>query len=114
MDEAMHDLTLVVTGIYGKRLPPQSGAPLRIVTPWKYGYKSPKSVVRITLTRERPPTFWNSIQANEYSWLSNVEPDVPHPRWSQKTERLLGTGGRRPTLPYNGYAAEVARLYAKK
>ncbi|RMG16611.1 MAG: protein-methionine-sulfoxide reductase catalytic subunit MsrP [Planctomycetota bacterium] len=113
LDEAAHDLTLVATGVYGRRLPPQSGAPLRIVVPWKYGYKSPKSVVKMTFTKKRPPTFWNQLQPDEYSWLSNVNPEVPHPRWSQKTERVLGTGARRPTLPYNGYGEQVARLYRK-
>jgi len=111
LDEAMNELTLVVTGVYGRRLPPQSGAPLRIVTPWKYGFKSPKSVVAMELTRERPPTFWNDAVPDEYSWLSNVEPDVPHPRWSQATERLLGSGDRVPTRLYNGYAEQVAHLY---
>lgn len=111
LDEALNDLTLVTTGIYGKRLPPQSGAPLRIVTPWKYGYKSPKSVVRMVLTKSRPPTFWNQAQQNEYSWLSNVEPEVPHPRWSQATERILGKEGRRKTVIYNGYGDQVASLY---
>ena len=112
LDEARHPLTLLATGIYGKRLAPQSGAPLRVVVPWKYGYKGPKSVVRITLTHERPPTFWNDLQPAEYSWLSNVDPHTPHPRWAQTHERLLGSGERRATQPYNGYGESVARLYA--
>lgn len=112
LDEAMHDLTLVATGIYGKRLPPQCGAPLRLVVPWKYGFKGAKSVVRVEVTRARPRCFWNDLHPDEYSWSSNVEPDVPHPRWSQATERLLGSGDRVPTLPYNGYGEQVARLYA--
>ena len=112
LDEALHDLTLVATGMYGKRLPPQCGAPLRVVVPWKYGFKGPKSVVKLTLTAERPPTFWNDAYPQEYSWLSNVDPSVPHPRWSQATERLLGSGEQVPTLPLNGYAEQVAKLYA--
>jgi sulfoxide reductase catalytic subunit YedY len=111
LDEASHDLTLLATGVYGRRLPMQSGAPLRVIVPWKYGYKGAKSVVKITLTADRPPTFWNDQQPDEYSWLSNVEPDVPHPRWSQATERIVDTGERIPTLPYNGYAEQVAGLY---
>jgi methionine sulfoxide reductase catalytic subunit len=111
LDEALNDLTMVVTGIYGKRLPPQSGAPLRIVTPWKYGYKSPKSVVLMKLTKERPPTFWNQAVQKEYSWLSNVEPEIAHPRWSQKTERILGSNTRRPSVRFNGYGDQVASLY---
>lgn len=111
IDEAMNDLAFVATGLYGKRLTPQNGAPLRVVLPWKYGYKGPKSVVHITLTKKRPPTFWNDLQPGEYPWLSNVDPGTPHPRWSQATERLLGSGDRIPTEPYNGYGAQVARLY---
>lgn len=111
MDEAMHALTLVATGIYGRPLPRQHGAPLRIVVPWKYGYKSPKSIVKIELVAEQPPTFWEKVAPEEYPFLSNVNPAVPHPRWSQASERLLG-GGRRATLAYNGYGAYVARLYA--
>lgn len=112
LDEAMHDLTLVATGIYGRRLPPQCGAPLRLVVPWKYGYKGAKSVVRLSLTSARPRTFWNDLYPHEYSWESNVDPAVPHPRWSQATERLLGSGDRVPTQPFNGYGEQVARLYA--
>ncbi len=110
LDEAMHDLTLIVTGLYGKPLPKQNGAPVRIVVPWKYGYKSPKSVVRIELLAEQPKTFWETLQPAEYPFESNVDPLVPHPRWSQATERLIDTGTRIPTQPYNGYR-EVAALY---
>lgn len=114
LDEAMHPLTLVVTGVYGRRLPPQSGAPLRIIVPWKYGYKSPKSVVSMQLMPEQPPTFWNDEVPAEYSWLSNVDPKVPHPRWSQASERVLGLDEERATLPFNGYGDQVAKLYAPK
>ncbi len=111
MDEAMHELTLLVLGMYGRPLPKQNGAPLRVIVPWKYGYKSPKSIVRIEFTETRPRTFWNDLAPDEYSFLSNVDPKVPHPRWSQATERVLGTDERVATLPYNGYAEQVARLY---
>ena len=111
MDEAANELALLVTGIYGKPLPPQHGAPIRIVVPWKYGYKSIKSVVRIEFVKQQPPTFWNDLQPQEYGFLSNVNPEVPHPRWSQATERMLGTDERRPTLLYNGYGEWVAHLY---
>lgn len=112
MDEAMHDLTLAVVGLYGRELTPQNGGPLRIIVPWKYGYKSPKAIARIEFVARRPHTFWNDLQPREYPFLSNVDPSVPHPRWSQATERLLDTGRRIPTLPYNGYADLVASLYA--
>jgi sulfoxide reductase catalytic subunit YedY len=111
MAEAMHELTLLAVGIYGHTLPPQHGAPLRLVTPWKYGYKSIKSVVRIELTETQPATFWNTLVPNEYDFLANVNPHMPHPRWSQATERMIGSNERRPTLPYNGYGAYVAPLY---
>ena len=111
LDEAMHPLTLLVTGIYGHGLPVQHGAPLRVIVPWKYGYKSPKSFVRVEFTRDQPATFWNDLQPTEYSFLSNVEPDKPHPRWSQAREQDLATGDWRPTQLYNGYADQVARLY---
>jgi len=111
LDEATHPLALLVTGIYGHGLPMQHGAPLRVVVPWKYGYKGAKSVVRVEFTREQPRTFWNDLQPAEYPFLSNVEPDVPHPRWSQASERDLASGDRLPTLLYNGYAEQVARLY---
>lgn len=111
MDEAMHDLTLVATGIFGAPLPKQHGAPVRIVVPWKYGYKSPKSIVRIELVRERPPIFWHDLQPSEYRFFSNVNPDVAHPRWSQAKEELIGEGRRVPTRLLNGYAEWVADLY---
>jgi sulfoxide reductase catalytic subunit YedY len=115
LDEAMHPLTIMATGIYGKDIPKQNGAPLRLVVPWKYGYKSIKSVVRITLTDTQPPTSWNKANAGEYGFYSNVNPEVDHPRWSQAGERVIGGGlfsKRIPTLMFNGYEAEVAELYA--
>ncbi len=114
LDEAMHPLTLMATGMYGKPLPKQNGAPLRLVVPWKYGFKSIKSVVRITLTESQPPTTWNMMAPDEYGFYANVNPNVDHPRWSQATERLLGSGlfaGSRPTRMFNGYEEEVAELY---
>ncbi len=111
LDEAVHPLTLLVTGIFGHGLPAQHGAPLRVIVPWKYGYKSPKSFVRVEFTKEQPGTFWSDLQPREYPFLSNVEPDVPHPRWSQATEQDIATGDRFPTQPYNGYARDVADLY---
>ncbi|GIW41838.1 MAG: hypothetical protein KatS3mg076_2415 [Candidatus Binatia bacterium] len=111
IDEAFHPLTLVVLGMYGRVLPNQNGAPVRIVVPWKYGFKSIKSIVRIRFVREQPRTSWNVAAPHEYGFYANVNPDVPHPRWSQKYERRLGELGRRPTLPFNGYAEEVAHLY---
>jgi sulfoxide reductase catalytic subunit YedY len=113
MDEAMHPLTMVVTGIYGKPLPKQQGAPVRIVVPWKYGYKSIKSIVKMDFVREQPKTFWETLGPDEYPFESNVNPKVPHPRWSQATERVVDTGDRVKTFLYNGYANEVAKLYAK-
>lgn len=111
MDEARHELAFVAVGIYGHGLPMQHGAPWRLALPWKYGYKGPKSVVEIELTRARPKTFWNEAQPEEYGFYSNVEPEKPHPRWSQKWERDIGTGEMRDTLLYNGYAEEVGSLY---
>jgi sulfoxide reductase catalytic subunit YedY len=111
MTEAMNELTLLATGIYGHRLPPQHGAPIRLVVPWKYGYKSIKSIVRIEFVAGQPPTFWNDLIPQEYGFTSNVDPTVPHPRWSQETERLIGTGDRVATLPFNGYGEWVAHLY---
>jgi len=111
MAEAMHELTLLAVGIYGHTLPPQHGAPLRLVIPWKYGYKSAKSIVRIELTETQPATFWNTLVPHEYDFPANVNPSVPHPRWSQATERMIGSAERRPTLLYNGYGAYVAQLY---
>ena len=114
MDEALHPLTMVVTGIYGKPLPKQHGAPLRIIVPWKYGYKSIKSIVKIQFIDKQPKIFWEALQPAEYPFESNVDPSIPHPRWSQATERLIDSGDRVKTLPYNGYADQVAKLYAKK
>ncbi len=111
LDEARHDLAFVVTGIFGEPLPKQHGAPWRLALPWKYGFKSPKSVVRIEFTREPPPTFWSSVQPTEYGFYSNVNPGVPHPRWSQALERPLGTNERIPTELFNGYAEFVSELY---
>ncbi|MCJ7871273.1 protein-methionine-sulfoxide reductase catalytic subunit MsrP [Marinovum sp. 2_MG-2023] len=114
LDEAMHPLTIMATGIYGKDIPNQNGAPLRLVVPWKYGFKSIKSVVRITLTDEEPPTSWNKANAREYGFYSNVNPEVDHPRWSQASERRIGGGlfaKREPTPMFNGYQEEVASLY---
>ncbi len=115
LDEAMHPLTLMATGIYGKPIPNQNGAPIRLVVPWKYGFKSIKSIVRITLTDREPPTSWNKANAAEYGFYSNVNPEVDHPRWSQATERPIGGGffaKRQPTLMFNGYEKEVASLYS--
>lgn len=112
MDEAMHPLTLLTTGLYGRELPPQDGAPVRLIIPWKYGFKGIKSIVKITLTDKQPPTSWNKYGPEEYGFYANVNPDHPHPRWSQATERRIGEGGRRKTLPFNGYADQVASLYA--
>ncbi len=111
MDEAMHDLTLISTGLYGKELLPQSGAPLRLVVPWKYGFKSIKSIVRIDLVDEMPDSLWMNAAPNEYGFYANVNPEVDHPRWSQASERRIGELGRRKTLMFNGYAEEVADLY---
>ena len=114
LDEAMHPLTLMANGIYGKQIPNQNGAPLRLVVPWKYGFKSIKSIVKITLTDTMPPTSWSLANAREYGFYSNVNPQVDHPRWSQATERRIGGGlfaKRQPTLMFNGYEAEVADLY---
>ncbi|KIC10486.1 sulfoxide reductase catalytic subunit YedY [Leisingera sp. ANG-M1] len=114
LDEAMHPLTMMATGIFGKPLPNQNGAPLRLVVPWKYGFKSIKSVVRITLTDEEPPASWNVANPREYGFYSNVNPNVSHPRWSQASERRIGGGlfaSRQPTLMFNGYETEVASMY---
>ena len=111
LDEAMHDLTILATGLYGEPLPPQNGAPIRLVVPWKYGFKSIKSIVRISLVPNQPPTLWNTIAPNEYGFYANVNPEVDHPRWSQGTERRIGETGRRDTLYMNGYADEVMPLY---
>ncbi|MDW3117832.1 MAG: protein-methionine-sulfoxide reductase catalytic subunit MsrP [Roseovarius pacificus] len=114
LDEAMHPLTIMATGIYGRDIPKQNGAPLRLVVPWKYGFKSIKSVVRVTLTDKEPPTSWNKANPGEYGFYSNVNPQVDHPRWSQATERRIGGGLFSPrveTLMFNGYGDEVAGLY---
>jgi sulfoxide reductase catalytic subunit YedY len=113
MDEAMNPLTLVVTGMYGKPLPKQNGAPIRIIVPWKYGYKSPKSIVRIDFVAEQPKTLWETLAPDEYPFESNVNPKVPHPRWLQSTERIIDTGNRVNTQLYNGYGDYVAKLYTK-
>ena len=112
IDEAMHPLAILVTGLYGKALPNQNGAPLRLVVPWKYGFKGIKSIVKIRLTETQPPTTWNLAAPEEYGFYANVNPAVDHPRWSQASERRIGELRRRPTLPFNGYADEVAGLYA--
>ncbi len=116
LDEAMHPLTILATGLYGETLPNANGAPIRLVVPWKYGFKSIKSIVRITLTETQPPTSWNESASHEYGFYANVNPEVDHPRWSQATERRIGEGGlfpkRRPTLLFNGYGDEVASLYS--
>lgn len=116
IDEAMHPLTLLAVGVYGKTLPTQNGAPIRLLTPWKYGFKSIKSIVEIRLTEQQPPTTWNLAAPNEYGFYANVNPQVDHPRWSQATERVIGSAGltsvkRQPTLLFNGYADQVASLY---
>ena len=114
LDEALHPLTIMATGIYGRDIPNQNGAPLRLVVPWKYGFKSIKSIVKITLTDKEPPTSWNIANPREYGFYSNVNPEVDHPRWSQASERPLGGGlfaRRIPTLMFNGYAEEVGDLY---
>lgn len=114
LDEAMHPLTIMATGVYGRPIPNQNGAPLRLVVPWKYGFKSIKSIVRITLTEDEPPTSWNMANPGEYGFYSNVNPQVDHPRWSQASERRIGGGlfaKRQPTLMFNGYEKEVADLY---
>jgi len=111
IEEATNDLAFIATGLYGKPIPRQNGSPLRLAVPWKYGFKSIKSIVRFTFTESRPKTFWEDIQAAEYGFWANVNPEVSHPRWSQATERVLGTNERVPTLLYNGYADQVAHLY---
>jgi sulfoxide reductase catalytic subunit YedY len=111
LDEAMHPLTMLTVGLYGRRLPNQNGAPVRVVVPWKYGFKSAKSIVRIDFVERQPLTSWVQSAPREYGFYSNVNPDVPHPRWSQARERRIGEIRRRPTLLFNGYGAEVAALY---
>jgi sulfoxide reductase catalytic subunit YedY len=111
MDEAMHPLTILSVGLYGETLPAQNGAPIRLVVPWKYGFKSIKSIVKINFVEKQPPTSWNRMQPQEYGFYSNVNPEVDHPRWSQATERRIGEFFRRKTLMFNGYGAQVASLY---
>ncbi len=111
IDEAMNDLALLVTGMYGKDLLPQNGAPLRLAVPWKYGLKSIKAIVKIDLVAEQPPTLWSTAAPMEYGFYANVNPNVPHPRWSQASERRIGETGRRETLMFNGYEEEVSSLY---
>ena len=111
MDEAMHPLTILVVGLYGEVLPNQDGAPLRLAVPWKYGFKHIKSIVRVSFTDKRPKSYWEDLQSSEYGFWANVNPEVPHPRWSQASEELIGTGERRPTLLFNGYGEYVAGLY---
>ncbi len=112
LDEAMNDLALLVTGLYGKPLPNQDGAPIRLVVPWKYGFKSVKALVKIELVADQPATFWSTTAPDEYGFYANVNPDVPHPRWSQSTERRIGEISRRKTLLFNGYAEQVGQLYS--
>lgn len=112
IDEARHSLTLLSTGLYGQTLLPQNGAPLRLVVPWKYGFKSIKSIVRIDLLEQPPPTLWSTVAPREYGFYANVNPEVDHPRWSQASERRIGESGRRETLMFNGYAEQVAGLYS--
>ena len=112
LDEAMHPLAMFATGLYGHELPPQDGAPIKLVVPWKYGFKGIKSIVKITLTEKEPPATWNKQAPREYGFYANVNPDHPHPRWSQATEQRIGESGRRKTLPFNGYGEQVASLYA--
>ncbi|HEY7318562.1 MAG TPA: protein-methionine-sulfoxide reductase catalytic subunit MsrP [Candidatus Binatia bacterium] len=111
MDEAMHPLTILSVGLYGETLPAQNGAPIRLVVPWKYGFKSIKSIVKIRFVEKQPPTAWNMMQPQEYGFYSNVNPEVDHPRWSQATERRIGEFFRRKTLMFNGYGEQVADLY---
>ncbi|MBI5296887.1 MAG: protein-methionine-sulfoxide reductase catalytic subunit MsrP [Chloroflexi bacterium] len=111
LDEAMNDLTLLATGLYGEPMPNQNGAPIRVVVPWKYGFKSIKSIVKIELVDYQPSTLWNDANPREYGFYSNVNPERPHPRWSQASERRIGELSRRETLPFNGYAEQVAHLY---
>jgi sulfoxide reductase catalytic subunit YedY len=112
IDEAMHPLAILAVGLYGEVLPNQNGAPIRLVVPWKYGFKGVKSIVKISLVENRPPTTWNIMASNEYGFYANVNPDVDHPRWSQARERRIGEFLRRKTLPFNGYGDQVASLYA--
>ena len=114
MDEAMNDLCFVATGLYGKPIPKQNGAPIRLVAPWKYGFKNVKAIVSLEFTDKRPVSYWEQLADNEYGFWANVNPQVPHPRWSQATEKPLGTSDRVPTQLYNGYAEFVAGLYENR
>lgn len=114
MDEAMNELPLIVTGAFGKPLPKQMGAPIRLITPWKYGFKSIKSIVKVAFVAERPQTFWEALGPSEYGFWANVNPEVSHPRWSQASEDVLGENRRQPTVIYNGYGTFVADLYKDK
>ena len=111
IEEATNELAFIATGLYGKPIPKQNGAPLRLAVPWKYGFKSTKGIVLFEFTDQRPNSFWEDIQAREYGFWANVNPEVPHPRWSQASERVLGQDGRVPTQLYNGYGEYVAHLY---
>ena len=111
MEEAKNELAFLVTGMYGKPAPKQDGAPLRLAVPWKYGFKSVKSIVHFEFTDKRPKSYWEALQSSEYGFWANVNPEVPHPRWSQATERVLGSNERRPTLMWNGYGEFVADMY---
>jgi sulfoxide reductase catalytic subunit YedY len=111
LDEAMQRLTILGTGLYGKPLPAEDGGPIRLVAPWKYGFKSIKAIIKIDLVEQQPATMWNTIASDEYGFYSNVNPNVDHPRWSQKSERRIGESNRRKTLMFNGYAGEVESLY---
>jgi sulfoxide reductase catalytic subunit YedY len=111
MDEAMHPLTILCLGLYGEVLPNQNGAPVRVVVPWKYGFKNGKSIIKIRFTEQQPKTSWNIAQPSEYGFYSNVNPQVDHPRWSQAKERRIGEFSKRPTLMFNGYGEQVASLY---
>jgi sulfoxide reductase catalytic subunit YedY len=111
MAEATNELTFMVTGAYGKPVPKQMGAPIRLAVPWKYGFKSVKSIVKFTFTDQRPKSYWEALQASEYGFWANVNPQVSHPRWSQATEEFIGTGERKPTLLFNGYGDYVADIY---
>jgi len=112
VDEAMNPLAIFATGLYGQELPPQDGAPVKLVVPWKYGFKGIKSIVKITLTDKQPTTTWAKYAPKEYGFYANVNPKHDHPRWSQATEQRIGEAGRRKTLPFNGYADQVASLYS--
>jgi sulfoxide reductase catalytic subunit YedY len=111
IEEATNELAFLATGVYGKLLPKQNGAPLRLAVPWKYGFKSIKSIVRFTFTDQRPKSYWEAVQGSEYGFWANVNPEVSHPRWSQASEELIGLSERRPTLLFNGYGEYVAHLY---